>query len=133
MQRKELEKAIKEFSHKANFYELGLVRKLLKYREKTKKELMNNIPKIICPNCCSSEISQEHDDNEYSCDAWFVCNNCGKEVEDTVGLIEATQAIDNLCWSYTVDVTLHFENPNIKTLEWKNRCRKLILEELNDK
>lgn len=133
MQRKELKKAIKEFSHKTNFYELGLIRKLLKHREKTEKELINNIPKVTCPNCGNTKISMEYDDREYSCDSWLYCENCGEEFDDEFGLIDAIQSVECLCWGYMADVVLHFEEPNIKTLEWKNRCRKLILEELNDK
>ena len=42
MNRKELNKAIKEFSHKTNFYEFGLIRQLLKYRENAKIALFNS-------------------------------------------------------------------------------------------
>lgn len=130
MQRRELKKAIRKFSHRTNFYKLGLIRKLLKHREEEQKELENNIPKVICPNCGSTSIDVENDDREYSNDSWLHCNNCEHDFDDTFGYEDAIQEIECLCWGYAVDVELHFEEPDIKSLEWQKRCRDLILEEL---
>lgn len=130
MQRKDLKKAIQEFSHKTNFYELGLVRKLLKYREKEEKKFIENIPKVNCPHCGSSKISIDDDGSEYSSREFLTCENCWDSFDDENGYIDAVKSYNYLCWGYDVDVELHFEEPEINKYEWKERCRYLILREL---
>jgi hypothetical protein len=130
LQRSELRKAIKKFSHEANFYRLGLVRKLIQHRDRREKESINNIPKVLCPNCGGTKISVEHTDSEYYNDTWLHCEECEEDFDDEFGYEDAIQTVELLCWGYLVDIELHFENPDIKSAEWQNRCKELILEEL---
>lgn len=133
MKRKELKKAIKEFSHRTNFYELGLIRRLLKYREIEGLKLKQIIPIVKCPSCGSSKISIENEGGDDSFEDFLTCEDCWKSFDDECGYIEAYRNYDYLCWGYDVDIELHFEEPNIKEYEWQDRCRGLILRELNKK
>lgn len=131
MKRKELKKAIREFSHRTNFYELGLIRRLLKYREKEELEFRQRIPIVKCPHCGSSKLSIDNDGGEYSFEDFLTCEDCWESFDDKYGYINAHRDYDYLCWGYEVDVELHFEEPNIKECKWQERCRSLILRELN--
>lgn len=133
MQRKELKKAIKNFSNRTNFYELGLVRRLIKHRKKEEVFFRAQIPLVKCPYCNSSNISIDDDGSEYSSEEFLTCRNCWESFDDEIGYINAYKNYDILCWSHKVDVELHFEKPNINKYEWQERCRDLILEELQYK
>lgn len=132
MRRKELKKEIREFSRKTNFYELGLISKLLKYREKEEIRLKKLIPTVKCPYCGSTNISIDNEGGDYSFEDFLTCNDCWESFDDEYGYIDSYREYDCLCWGYGVDVELHFETPNINKYEWKQRCRNLILEELKN-
>lgn len=83
MRRKELKKAIKEYSNKTKFYKLGLVRKLIQWKEKEYKRLEGNMPKIICPYCGSKRIEIDYiDDGLYSTCRELTCSDCCEYIED---------------------------------------------------
>lgn len=130
MQRKDLKKAIKEFSHKTNFYKLGLVKKYLKKQEKTHDELVSAIPKVVCPDCGSRKISVAYDESEYSSDYYLYCNTCDKTFDDTSGLKDAMTELDCESWNDCIELKLNFENPNIKTEKWKKFCEDAIIRVL---
>lgn len=130
MQRKELKKAIKNFSNRTNFYELGLVRKLLKHRKKEELLFRSRIPNIVCPSCGSSRICIDDDGSEYSSEEFLTCHDCWDSFDDEVGYIDACKEYDCLCWGYIIDVELHFEKPDVNTYKWKEQCKMLILKEL---
>lgn len=126
MQRKELNKKIKEFSHKINFYKLGLIRKYIKKQYKEERKLINAIPKVICPKCGSHNISVEHDERDYVDDSWLYCNDCDEDFEDTFGYINANNELDALAWCDIIAIELHFEDPDTKTEQWKTFCETEI-------
>lgn len=130
MNRKELNKAIKEFSHKTNFYEFGLIRQLLKYRESAKIKAIENIPKIKCPYCGSANISIDDDGGEYFSQEFLTCKNCWESFDDENGYIDAIKLYDDLSWTYKVETVLRIEEVDINKYEWKIRCKDLILREL---
>lgn len=130
MQRKELKKAIKKFSKETNFYELGLIRKLLKHREKEEIKLRESIPRVKCPSCGSHRIIIDNDGSEYSLDEFLTCENCWESFDDEYGYIDAINSYSYLCWGYGVDVELNFEEPDINKYKWQDRCRSLIKREL---
>lgn len=130
MQRKKLEKAIRKFSHKTNFYKLGLVRRYLLYQEKSMKDLQNAIPNVVCPSCGSHRISVESDDREYCDDTWLYCEKCGECFDDTFGYIEAVSDLKFEPWGDMIAIKLHFENPDIKSEKWKQFCEDEILKTL---
>ena len=131
LQRRDLKKAINEFSKKTNFYELGLIRKLLIHREKEKEKLRKMIPHVKCPFCGSSKIIIDYDDSEYSSYEFLTCENCLESFDDIYDYINNKENYDNIRWGYPLDIVLYFENPNIKLYEWQELCRSLILKELN--
>ncbi|APF21698.1 hypothetical protein [Clostridium butyricum] len=126
MKGKELRKRVKEFSHKTNFYKLGLVRKYIKQQYKEKQALIEAIPKVVCPHCGSKKISIEYDESEYSSYSWLYCEDCEEDFEDTFGFKDAIQELDCLSWGDIISVELHFEEPNIKSLEWREFCEEQI-------
>lgn len=130
MQRKKLKKAIKNFSNKTNFYELGLIRKLLIHREKEEVLFKNRIPLVKCPYCGSHAVLIDSDGSEYPSEDFLTCKDCWDSFDDKFGYIDACKEYDSLCWGYNVDVELHFEKPDIKAYKWKEQCKSLILKEL---
>lgn len=132
MQRRELKKSIIEFSKRTNFYELGIVRRLIKNREKDKIKFKQAIPKIKCPCCGSVEIIIDNIGSEYPTEDFLTCENCECSFDDGYGYIDAVKDYDNLIWGYNVDIEMHFNNPDINKYSWQKTCKNLILEELKD-
>lgn len=130
MQRKELKKAIRKFSHETNFYKLGLVRKLLQKQEKDHKILIAAIPKIQCPHCKSRKIDIDSDDCDYSDEKWLHCCKCGRDFDDVFGYIDSIEELDCEPWGDEIAIELYFENPNIKSQKWQEFCKNTILKEL---
>lgn len=131
LQRRELKGAIRDYSHKTNFYKLGLVRKFLLKQKKEERELINAVPKVTCPYCGSRKIGIDYSDDEYSSDRWLYCDDCNESFDDDFGYIEAVSAIEYLCWNDSILIRLYFEEPDIKTEEWKMYCEKEIKKYLD--
>lgn len=66
----------------------------------------------------SSKLSIDNDGSEYSSYEFLTCENCWESFDDENGYIDAVKSCNYLCWGYEVDY------------EWKERCRYLILREL---
>jgi hypothetical protein len=130
LQRKELKKAIKRFSNEANFYKLGLVRKYIQHMNEEQNRLNESIPKVTCPRCGGNEIEIDHDESEYSSDSWLCCESCYETFDDTFGFIDAVGEADAYCWSDTIAIELHFEEPDVKNEEWQKFCKSEILKRL---
>lgn len=126
MKGKELRNKIKKFSHKTNFYKLGLVKKYLKKQEQEKQKLVKAIPKVKCPKCGSSKISIGYDECEYISDSWLDCDDCDEYFKDTFGYIDAVEELKCLSWGDMIAIELHFEEPDIRTLEWQKFCETEI-------
>ena len=129
MQRKELRKAIKKFSHQTNFYKLGLVRRYLMKQVEEHNTLVDAIPKVACPKCGSHKISVEDEEIEQSSGYYLYCDTCEETFDDTFGFKDA---LEECCktWGDGIALTLYFEKPNIKTEEWKKLCEDKIMRTL---
>lgn len=124
MKRKELKKAIKEYSNKINFYELGLVRKWILWEEKELIKLKNAIPKVKCPYCDSNNVEFEYDEDEYSDYGCFYCECCDSDFEDEFGYEDAITELHAFDYWDSILIELCFENPDTTTYKWKEFCRK---------
>lgn len=126
MQRRELKKAIKKFSHKTNFYKLGLVRQYLKKQEEEHIKLINAVPKIVCPHCGSKYIDIERSDEDFCDDSWLYCKDCGEEFDDNYNYIDAIENLRFEPWGDNIAIELHFGDKDIKSKEWQDFCEKEI-------
>lgn len=126
MQGKLLRKRVKEFSHRTNFYKLGLIRQYLKKQDREEQALIRSIPRVKCPTCGSSRIYVGYDESDYSSDEWLDCYDCGECFEDTFGYIDAFEELKCLPWCDIIALELYFTEPNTKTLEWKYFCETEI-------
>ena len=133
MQRKELEKAVEEYSHKIKFFKLGLIRQLIELKARRRKTLENAIPKIICPQCKSPKIGIESDDREYHFDYWLYCENCGVDFDDEYGYIDACNELESEAWFDTLEVIAHFEPERVTgDADWQKHCEKEISKMLKE-
>lgn len=124
MKGKELRKKVKEFSHKTNFYKLGLVRRYIKQQYKEEQEIIKSIPKVVCPYCGSKKVKIGYDESDYSDYKYLYCDDCDESFDDTLGFIDAIDELNCLPYGDIISVELHFEEPDIKSLEWQEFCEE---------
>lgn len=128
MRRRELKKAIKEYSNKTKFYKLGLVRQLIQWKEKEYKRLEDNIPKIICPSCGSKRIELDYSDDEYSCERCLTCCDCWECIEE--GKEEYFNAYDELDnFNFIDGIEMYMWGTGMEVTpgsEWNDFCEKEI-------
>lgn len=131
MRRRELKRAIKEYSNRTKFYKLGLVRKLIQWKEKEYKRLQNNIPKIVCPNCGSKRMVVDYSDDDYSSERYLSCYDCGEFIEEEKEQ-EFFDAYDELAsFDYIDGIEMHIWGYDFKITpgeEWNKFCEKEIKE-----
>ena len=84
MQRRELQKAIRRYAKEVNFHKYGLIRQLLKLKERRWEYLKTQLKEkeVICPNCCKSIMYIECSDSEYDSSEWLCCDYCGECLDE---------------------------------------------------
>lgn len=131
MQRRELERAIKEYSNRTKFYKLGLVRKLIQWKEKEYKRLQDNIPRVVCPNCGSKSVCVDSD----SFTQYLFCKDCEEWLEEAEE--EYLYAYNELCsFQYVDTIKMHIWGNDFKITpgeEWNKFCEKEIKKIIGDK
>lgn len=129
MRRRELKRAIKEYSNRTKFYKLGLVRKLIKWKEKEYKRLQNNIPNIVCSNCGSKRMVVDYSGDDYSSERYLSCCDCGEFIEEEKEQ-EFFDAYDELAsFDYIDGIEMHIWNYDFKITPgevWNKFCEKEI-------
>ena len=131
MRRRELKRAIKEYSNRTKFYKLGLVRKLIQWKEKEYKRLQDNIPKVVCPNCGSKRMVVDYSDDDYSSERYLSCCDCREFIEEEKEQ-EFFDAYDELAsFDYIDGIEMHIWGYDFKITpgeEWNKFCEKEIKE-----
>ena len=122
MKRKDLKKAIKEYSDEVKFYKLGLVRRLVQLKEKRYNYLLSRIPKVVCPHCGSHLVEVTSSDSEYDDDKWLYCTTCGESFDDTFGLIDTMEDLALEPYFDTIQLELSF-NFNIEDSIYDNSIK----------
>lgn len=129
MQRRELKRAIKEYSNRTKFYKLGLVRKLIQWKEREYKRLQDNIPKITCPNCGSKRMVVDYSDEDYSSERYLSCCDCCEFIEEEKEQ-DFFEAYDELAsFDYIDGIEMHIWGYDFKITpgeEWNKFCEKEI-------
>lgn len=136
MQRRELERAIKEYSNRTKFYKLGLVRKLIQWKEKEYKRLQDNIPKIVCPNCGSKRIVIDYSDDDYSNERYLTCWDCCENIKEEKEQEYLDAYYELVSFSYIDGIEMHIWGDNFKVTpseEWNKFCEKEIKKIIGDK
>lgn len=134
MRRRELKKVIKDYANKTKFYKYGLIRQLIKLKEKRHLALVNAIPKIKCPECGSYSIDMEYSDSEYDSYAYLYCDDCDHGFDDIYGYENAIDAL--YCEPYfdTLLLEVEYLDGKVKpSYEWSLHCEKEIRKMLNSK
>lgn len=129
MQRRELKRAIKEYSNRTKFYKLGLVRKLIQWKEKEYKRLQDNIPKIVCPNCGSKRIVIDYSDDDYSSERYLTCWDCCENIKEEKEQEYLDAYYELVSFSYIDGIEMYIWGDNFKITpceEWNKFCEKEI-------
>ncbi|HHD2753274.1 TPA: hypothetical protein ACOTG0_002083 [Clostridium perfringens] len=128
MRRRELKKAIKEYSNKTKFYKLGLVRELIQWKEKEYERLKSNIPDVVCPYCGSKRVEIDCSDDEYSCGRYLSCSDCCEWIQDhEEEYIKAYDEFDN--FNFIDGIEMYMWGTGMKVTpgsEWNDFCEKEI-------
>lgn len=131
MRRRKLKRAIKEYSNRTKFYKLGLVRKLIQWKEKEYKRLQDNIPRVVCPNCGSKRMVVDYSDDDYSSERYLSCCDCCEFIEEEKEQ-EFFDAYDELAsFDYIDGIEMHIWGYDFKITpgeEWNKFCEKEIKE-----
>lgn len=85
MQRRELTKRIHEYASTVNFHKLGLIRQLIKLKEKRRIYLEEDLKhkEVLCPDCKKEIMEIEYEDCEYGGSTYLNCSYCGFSLDDS--------------------------------------------------
>lgn len=136
MQRRELKRAIKEYSNRTKFYKLGLIRKLIKWKEKEYKRLQDNIPKIVCSNCGSKRIVIDYSDDDYSSERYLTCWDCCENIKEEKEQEYLDAYYELVSFSYIDGIEMYIWDYDFKITpgeEWNKFCEKEIKKIIGDK
>lgn len=130
MQRSELQKEIRRYANTVNFHKYGLIRQLLKLKEKRWKYLKEEVRKkeVMCPYCNQDVMEIEYDDYEYGGDTYLYCSHCDNMLDDEIAW-KYIKAYDILsCESYFDDLLneVFFTDSKGSGYQWEMYCEGLI-------
>lgn len=132
MQRSELRKAIKSYASRVNFHKYGLIRQLIKLKEKRWDYLKSELKKreVVCPFCGEEVMCVEYSDSEYDDSVWLDCCYCGESLDDSDDRVIAYMSIhDRLhCEAYfdSLENVVIFGDSMGGGYKWEQYCEQVI-------
>ena len=130
MRRIELNKAVLSYAKQINFYNLGLIRKVMQLQEARIEYLKSLFPKVKCPRCMSKYVVYDNNASMFE-DSFFYCENCGHDFSDDYEMYNLLAMLKFECYINPIDYGLRYGNLNPKSDDWNEVCTREFNKFLN--